>query len=492
MTKSCGVAPPHPALLGPYRNVLNISLSHCCSLLDNAYIGVSTGLSPFTMRKVLFVVVSRGSTSRDPVILEPQLLSSSAEMSSAQTAQINTLPFEILASIFNILIEASIYARSIGDNSYGSVDYPTSISGVCAHWRRVAIGTPHLWSYIEVISTDGQPQTLERVHVGLERSQNSPLQLQLRLGRGRRLSSYSSIRHIREQMISIARSCAPRVHSLALRFHYLDFAVDALSALLSEQPEPSIRKLALCQTRFSISPIKPLPQNDWDRLLKPLHALHLEGANIELNSIPCRNLVELRLTPPPNELSLVQLVQFLESNPGLCSVVLNGFRRATIPSPSEIQSIKLPSLRSIQLSTSREFLVWFFKLLAPGPHELNLYLRCGGIPVLGDTSLDDTIILFSQQARIKSLSLRAAKVSLPPILRSLLHLQILGLGVLDLDPMSLAGLEVTANLLPKLHTIDLEEWEPQDRSELDPILGILLSLPTVRQVRYWRDKHLDA
>ncbi|KAF8600323.1 hypothetical protein BDV93DRAFT_525475, partial [Ceratobasidium sp. AG-I] len=75
-------------------------------------------------------------------------------MPLAQPAQINTLPPEILSSIFVTVVDASIYACSTGDDSYGTSEYPTLISSVCTYWRRVALGTPYLWSHIDLMPSN--------------------------------------------------------------------------------------------------------------------------------------------------------------------------------------------------------------------------------------------------------------------------------------------------------------------------------------------------
>lgn len=139
-------------------------------------------------------------------------------MSPGQPAHINTLPSEISSYIFITLVEGSLYARSTDDNSYGSCEYPTLISSVCTHWRRVSISTPHLWAYIEFMSTKNSLRNLERVKLWLERSQSSPLRL--RLGRGGEQAEERSSRllgrshnlpqHLGDQLTSILLSAASR------------------------------------------------------------------------------------------------------------------------------------------------------------------------------------------------------------------------------------------------------------------------------------------
>lgn len=406
-------------------------------------------------------------------------------MSLAQPAQINTLPLEILSSIFTTVVDASLYARSIGDKSYGTCDYPTLISAVCAHWRCVSIGIPRLWTYIDLMPTNERLRNFEHVKLWLERSQDSPLRL--RLGKGGEseessLISLNSPPDLGEHLASILLTAAPRVHSFTLKFDYPDFGTEALSALLPGEGQHLIRELSIRQSRWA-TPRRSrlLRKNIWIRLFEPLHVLRLERSGIKFSAIPCRRLVELQLIYPSNRQSLVGFAQLLELNPDLCTIVLSGFWFVGIPSPSEVQSIRLPSLRSVHFSMSHKFMAWFFKLLAPGPHELDLHLTCSGRP--DDTSFGDTMMSFFQKTRVRSLFWHAEGVPLPPLLTALPHVQRLELCLVDFDATTLAGLDPATNLLPKLHTIDLNECSLKDKSELDPGLRALLSLPSVQRTR---------
>ncbi|KAF8600330.1 hypothetical protein BDV93DRAFT_525477 [Ceratobasidium sp. AG-I] len=410
-------------------------------------------------------------------------------MACTQIAHINVLPSEILSSIFILLVDASLYACSIGDKSYDFYEYPTLISSVCTHWRSVSVGIPYLWSSIDLVPGKGCLKNAEKVKLWLERSQNLPLRLRLGGGRRRKDSTtggFSPPRHLDKQIGSTIRSCAPRIHSFFLGSSYSDFVTEALWALLPEQNEGhAVRELALRQRSYlSKNDAPTVSQDRWHPLLKPLHVLHLQSCNITFSAIPCQKLVVLRLINPIGQLSLVEFVRLLESNPDLRFVELHGFRLAGVSFPSEVRPIKLLSLRSIRCTMSWEFITWFFKLLIPGPHELDLYLNCAGSPEPDDTSLQDTLIYYFQQTRIKSLYLQAKGVSLSAILASLPHLQSFGLGAFNFSASSFAGLESATNLLPKLHTIGLNECNFDDYSELYPGLRALLSLPSVRQIRH--------
>ncbi|KAF8600337.1 hypothetical protein BDV93DRAFT_525480 [Ceratobasidium sp. AG-I] len=407
-------------------------------------------------------------------------------MALVQPARINNLPPEILSRIFVTIVDASLYARSIGDDNYGSSEYPTLISSVCAYWRRVSISIPRLWHYIDLMPKNVRPRNYGHVQLWLERSQNLPLQLRVGKGGERAeeregrsgMGALNSPRRMDDQLASVLLSSAPRLHSFTLKFSYPDFAAEILAWLLTTG-QHSVRELALRQSRWlTTRRSQLLPQTKWNQLLEPLHVLHLERIDIALNNIPCRNLVELQLINP-HAFSLAQFIQLLESNPGLRTIMLDGSFATPRSSPTT-RPINLPSLRSVHLATGQDFIISLFKLLVPGPHELDLQLRYHKEPA----RVMETMIPFFQRANVKSLYLEAEEATLLPILTALPHLQSLGLSTFNFDASTFAGLESAADLLPKLHTIDLNECNFDDYSGLYPGLRALLSLPSMRRIRH--------
>ncbi|KAG8742675.1 hypothetical protein FRC10_001031 [Ceratobasidium sp. 414] len=70
---------------------------------------------------------------------------------SVTLAPINHLPAEILASVFTFAVDdsESLYPRP--ENAPQRVDFTTVLASVSYYWRQVALSTPALWSYINLV-----------------------------------------------------------------------------------------------------------------------------------------------------------------------------------------------------------------------------------------------------------------------------------------------------------------------------------------------------
>ncbi|KAG8688947.1 hypothetical protein FRC08_011181 [Ceratobasidium sp. 394] len=167
-------------------------------------------------------------------------------MAESSPMHIDGLPTEVLSLIFRTVISASLYARSIGDKSYGPIDCPTLLASVCARWRRVTIGIPVLWSFIDFTRSSDSLRNLEHAKLYAERSQVSLVYVHL--GKlsdddNRRLTSPT--RNVSEDMLALLRTIAPRVQSFALNFSHSQDAIETLSVFLSQVAEYPLAELAL-------------------------------------------------------------------------------------------------------------------------------------------------------------------------------------------------------------------------------------------------------
>jgi hypothetical protein len=403
---------------------------------------------------------------------------------------INDLPSEILSLIFTTTVGWCRYARVIGDKTYGSIDCPTVLASVCARWRRVAIGIPKLWSYVDFTRKNNSLERLEHVNLYFQRSQNSPLRIHI----GKFYKEYDENRptpftddlptHADEQVVSLLRANAPRLQSLAFNYGHPGFVTDALSILLSLGTEHSLQELALRRDHGLYGNRRLLAPEQLNQLLKPLRALYLEKVSFDLSSVNCGNLVELHMVYPTIDPTTTQLFHFLSSNPHLRLIKFGGMR-CHAPASPDAQVLHLPSLCSLELDHVNETLAnWLLQILVPGPQELDLRLHCSSLTRLDEPTVRNALVSFLRRAPVKSLCFPGGWISLSPILTHLPHLQQLGLSVYDVTPSTFEGVEHTASALVKLHTIDLIECRFEDDSILDPGLRVLLTLPSLRRIRH--------
>ncbi|KAG8747678.1 hypothetical protein FRC12_014023 [Ceratobasidium sp. 428] len=418
-------------------------------------------------------------------------------MASSPHAPINTLPPEVLSSIFKAVVRTSLYARSVGDKSYGPVDCSTLLASICAHWRHVAIGIPGLWSYIDFTRNSNTSGNLEHAGLYLERSQDSPVYIHL----GKFLEDdderrvMSPTRALSEDMQSLLRILAPRLRSLALNFSHPQDAIDVLSIIFSQGVEYTLSELAL-----NLQPTRLLGgirldlilEEHWSQYFRRLNSLHIQRLPISSLYLSCRNLTELYLTSmsvdsgSPLIPTIQKIREIVTNNPNLHTIKLSGsgFR---IPSSFGTQPIHLPTLRRLELGSIDEtFINWFLGSLVSGPRELDLHLDCSGMKYIADQTLKNTIVTFFQRTPVVSLHIAGRWIRLPPILSYLPRLQCFGLNVYDFEEGTLDGIEDAASILTNLHTIELNECNLQDSSALDRGLKTLLTLPSIRQIRHFQ------
>jgi hypothetical protein len=214
--------------------------------------------------------------------------------------KVNDLPSGLLALIFIILTDASLYARSIDDQSYGLVDYPTLLLSASSRWRLIAISTPYLWFYLDLTTRTDVLQDIERAKCYVERSYSYPIRL--RMGREHSDRAFPQ-RYVDGSTSSLLHLIAPRLRPFALSFQYVDFAKEAISIMCHHcAGAPILELLSLYagnDSKLLLADPDLLPQEQLAQLLEPLHTLYLERVSFDWGFISCRNLVELQLVNLP-------------------------------------------------------------------------------------------------------------------------------------------------------------------------------------------------
>ncbi|KAF8606152.1 hypothetical protein BDV93DRAFT_521012 [Ceratobasidium sp. AG-I] len=408
-------------------------------------------------------------------------------------APIDRLPPEILSRIFVTLVQASLYAASIGDGSYNTiqyssiaaayadhdknVNYPVRLTSVCIRWRQVAISTPLLWSFLDLVRSWVGLRNLQYLNMCYDRSVDAPLSVRL----GKYSTQYCQDGD-EERLAPLLSSYAPRLYSLAIAYSSPGVAKKALSFLVARGTAGRLRKLALrayLEDNLILAD-DPLPQDALDELLEPLHSLHLDCVAFNWDITRCRNLVELQLVRLLNVTtpSSSQLVSFLNANPTIRKLKISCLSLSTYD--PGLPPIKLPELQNMELDISLQFTEWFFTLLTPGTRDITLLIYCYA-PGSATAQVVDTFRQFFQRSRIVTLRMHGGcLIPFSSIAAYLPHLETLGAANV-FQGYDLSSVDAQTELLPRLHTVELVYCTIRD---VESSLKAVLSLPSVRQIRF--------
>ncbi|KAF8606163.1 hypothetical protein BDV93DRAFT_362368 [Ceratobasidium sp. AG-I] len=393
-------------------------------------------------------------------------------------APINCLPPEILSRIFVILAQYSRYAASIGDKSYNEVDYPLRLSSICVRWRQVAIGTPSLWSFLDLCKPEYSSEDFRYLNVCYERSGNTPLTL--RLGK---YDDECDLDNVDEQLEPLLSLCATRLESLVVAYHAPGFAKQVLSVLLARGAAGRVRKLALHANWEDdlVLADSSLSQRILDELFEPLQSLYLECVAFDWSTMRCRNLVELQLSRLDTSArpSSSQLASLLSANPNIHKLQISGFELS--PYDSTLPQIKLSQLQNLELEMDPELTQWLFTLLTPGTRDISLQIYSYATESHNAQVVIETLCQFFRRSKIVALRMMGSRfVPFSSVAAYLPHLEILrvdGPG----GGYDLSCIEPQAELLLKLHTIELIYCTTRD---VESGIGTVLSLHSVSQILF--------
>ncbi|KAF8606189.1 hypothetical protein BDV93DRAFT_521038 [Ceratobasidium sp. AG-I] len=391
------------------------------------------------------------------------------------TAPIDILPPELLSHIFITATQSWLFALSWGDESYGGIHYPTVFSSVSTRWRRIAIGTPSLWSYIYLSRARYTLKNPQHVNLYLERSGDLPLSVCI----GRYVKEYT-LKTVDEKLASLLHSLTMRLECVAIASYDHSYAGEILTNLIAGGAAGRVRKLALyAHSRGPVVvPGPQLSQENLDRFLQPLRSLYLETVFFDWSTIACRNLVDLQImqTPVNERPILPQLIRFLNANPAIRRLRLPGFDPDSYDD-SEFQRITLLELRRLELDLAPHVMQAFLKSLNPVPQELDLELCSYTVPYLED--FDDLLSQLFQKNRI--VFLHAAGHNWFPFWRALIHLphlETIRIHESCLINRSLDGTNDHRAFLPKLKNVELVGTRIYE----EECLGALISLPSVKRI----------
>ncbi|KAB5588987.1 F-box-like domain containing protein [Ceratobasidium theobromae] len=312
---------------------------------------------------------------------------------------IDMLPTEILTHIFHLLVvgQPPMVECSFLDNEMkGShfPKYPDLLAHVCSHWRKVAISSRALWSYIDITSYHQLTRGfLARAGTHITRAGRSPLHIYIFN------QCPTNVHYPLDNQISLKfLPCDfARIKSLELvsthRFRRAHFKI--LTYTLENCVSGELKRLIISDgfvgpQRFiesaddahhADSALLGLPKEQLEDILLHVDVLRLFGLYPLWTSQAYHGLVDLRLGPDrfPNStptISESQLVSILKSSPGLRIFHFNLNLTGSLPMVASVVPVPLVELERLNLWWMKEGqLDILLRWLAPGTKHLQVSIR---------------------------------------------------------------------------------------------------------------------
>ncbi|QRV95791.1 F-box-like protein [Ceratobasidium sp. AG-Ba] len=408
---------------------------------------------------------------------------------SSVLSPVNLLPPEILTDIFVLAVDMdranrtalSQIAREEGENSTALArlrrpDLATVISSVNIHWRRLAVRTRALWSYIDFGDSGARSSMpFARAKLWLERAKGAPLYVSINTtGRAANIMDAWAI-------LPLLRSHETHFRSLDLALTQSDEVHATMARWLTEGSPDSLRSLAVSvpyppQQGDSPHALPPgmMSREQRDAYFEPLRSLDLDGTYLSWGGASFRNLVDLRLSRLTDRVcpNVEQFVGILSGSPTLRTLWL---RRMTIRVGARMNfaPIKMANLEILGLEhIEPQGLCLLLPLLAPEPEiyiKVAAYTRDPG--EVGESLTD----LFARSKVGKlHLSTFVNPAQLPRMLARLQHLRTFtwqGLNIgdeffeemarnstsSDGTPVNAPEGSASAYLCPSLSKLDLQQ-----------------------------------
>ncbi|KAG8698114.1 hypothetical protein FRC08_006130, partial [Ceratobasidium sp. 394] len=241
-------------------------------------------------------------------LLSVQISLATMRNNSAMLTRINTLPPEILASIFIL----SRNHRTRNDNFRFH-----DLASVCAYWRDIALNTPDLWTHVDI--SPSTPSGVTNLLLG--RTKDNPIHI-----------------HVYEpkppdngytpdyEILKTTNVLAPHMHRVcALDIESHSFSRDFIGAVLnlwfdrgSTMYRPNGRQVLSPDRGIGNTILKSRSKHAKGVLLS-LNTLHLQGVVFDWKSGAYRDLVDLRLdfASGGGNVPVLQFADMLRANPRL-------------------------------------------------------------------------------------------------------------------------------------------------------------------------------
>ncbi|KAF8596240.1 hypothetical protein BDV93DRAFT_68354 [Ceratobasidium sp. AG-I] len=397
---------------------------------------------------------------------------------SSRLSPIRQLPLEVLAFIFTIAVSSDRIERVLSHPKPLSVDFANVLASVCSHWRRVAIGIPELWTYVD-LSRRG---ALDHASLWLERARNRAIDI--RTGSE---TIYPDWRHQHTPLVQNAN----RARSLLLRggrdymnlwlSRWYQDGIPGTTTTLALHP-------ALQDDDLLHFPGASMPsQTTLDDLLRPISVLYLRHVVVAWGQVSFQDLVILCLADLEQDtagytLTVDILYEILLASPRIRCLQLARLDLHPVESISGRQSfppVRLEHLETLEFSNVQEpEASQLLSIITPGSRSLAFAICSTGEYGNVDT---EYLLSFLQRSNVTTFYCGANTLAhFPPaIIFALKNIEVLFLVDQTIDANfsdSVLPKHITLDSIrtrwPKLHTLEFKDCEFEDIVDFKRLLSV--------------------
>ncbi|KAF8595085.1 hypothetical protein BDV93DRAFT_548968 [Ceratobasidium sp. AG-I] len=424
-----------------------------------------------------------GLANEEERLRKARLLLLVSRNSSKTFTKINSLPAEILSSIF-----LAGYPHQVETPTHRRHTYPETLSSVCQHWRHVATNFPPIWSDVHVYINGSRTVNSQKcAELWSQRSRNALIRLEIE-----ELDAPKAVGNIRDISFCLARHASHVGHlKIYASFFFIDSALDVMiqhhaagstkSLSLGVRDDPTTRSchLEIWESPDDYDDYDDDDDNDDDnddekslsrteKFSSSIQYLELLSITISWNSPVYHGLVELSIdltelqstfnhSPTQSEIQKILLLCPMLQKLSLEQISTSGVLN------NSIEPINLPNLRTIKLASRGDFVCQgILPLLSPSSGELDVE-----VSVHDDPGFLNEFRSFLFRSTVTKLHVRASRPTtwFISLTEGLSHLESLTLSFYRLDDTSLQTLLSTTSdtpssrLWPKLHTLHLSSCE---------------------------------
>ncbi|KAG8698456.1 hypothetical protein FRC09_007225, partial [Ceratobasidium sp. 395] len=309
---------------------------------------------------------------------------------SPRLASVMTLPQELLAYIFELVLLAEHWHYCIPDDYHLDEPHrhPDTLSGVCTYWHQVVTNAPSLWSRIDlVVSGRHMAKHYARASRLVKRSAGLPLLVRIH---SPGLPNSKDI----QQLTSWLAPIPNRIYSLDMSDgrQSEDMLTSVLRCWFEHGTPGTVKELSLVRHgmyrpnhdyRFIAgTTLEPSP-NSWpsgtvllqrfEAFFRSIEILRLDGLFPFWYSQAYHGLVHLKLCT--GCIKEVEIINLLSQNPQLRTLALNLDVLDTQPRDTPVTPVHLPQLEILSLYRVVDAQLWsILRLIAPGSGSIRLSL----------------------------------------------------------------------------------------------------------------------